>query len=143
MRKLLFTLALACLAAACADAPADTARSAPPRAPAAYTGAFGVQIEMEKMADETNPTWYFHAPLQNASSTSKFDYYYQWTTPIGDVLREGWGLNVYSVDAGQTGEVNLAVNVTGPDGFAQASGDWGPYPIPSPSLVRRCTQGWC
>lgn len=144
MRNLLLALALACLTAACADAPTEAPRTAAPEAArTSTTGTFGVEIVLEKMADATSPNWYFIAPLKNASSTDKFDYYYEWSTPLGVVLSEGWGYHTYTVAAGQTGEVNLVVSVTGPDGFAQAYGDWGPYPVEPPYGGGSCNLGWC
>jgi hypothetical protein len=121
MKKILLSLALAVLATACADAPTAPARAAAPEAPSASTSStFGVTAVLEGAPVHSGENWYFGAPLANPSSSNISDYYFTWTRGM-DVLQEGYGLHALTIpDVQVVADIELTVEVTGPDGYASS-----------------------
>lgn len=143
MKKLLLALTLSLSAAACGDVPTQPATPSAPATVLTNTStAFGVDLILEKAADEYSNNWYFLATLKNPTAGHPSNYYFTWTDPIGNVLLEGWGLHTYTHVAYRTAEVNLVVWVNGPDGEAMDYIDVGPTPIPPPFGGGDCDLGW-
>lgn len=119
MKKILLSLALAALAAACADAPTAPARAAAPKAASASTSStFGITAELQGAPVNPGENWYFGVEMENYSSTNIFDYYFTWTDGL-TVVKEGYGMHTYTLSDQQVvADIDLVVEVTGPDGYA-------------------------
>jgi hypothetical protein len=119
MKKLLLAAVLAGFTAACSDAPTAPARAAAPEAPStSHSSAFAVTLELQGAPQYPGGNWYFGAALENHSSNDIFDYYFTWTSGL-TVLKEGYGMHTYTVSDNDVGpDIDIEVEVTGPDGNA-------------------------
>ncbi|HEY0019582.1 MAG TPA: hypothetical protein VGC13_24985 [Longimicrobium sp.] len=121
MKKILLSLALAALATACADAPTAPARAAAPEAASASTSStFGITAELQGAPVNPGENWYFGVEMDNYSSGNIFDYYFTWTRGF-TVVQEGYGLHALTIpDQQVVADIELTVEVTGPDGYASS-----------------------
>jgi hypothetical protein len=120
MKQILLSLALAVLAAACADAPTAPASAAAPgaAASASTSGTFAITAELQGAPLYSGDNWYFGVEMQNYSSTNIFDYYFTWSDGL-TVVKEGYGMHTYTLsDTQVVSDIELTVEVTGPDGYA-------------------------
>ncbi len=121
MKKILLSLALAVLAAACTDAPTAPAAArvaAPEAASASTSSSFGIAAELQGAPVNPGENWYFGVEMENYSSTNIFDYYFTWTRGF-TVVQEGYGLHALTIpDQNVVADIDLTVEVTGPDGYA-------------------------